>query len=239
MDGHKTKTKNYGDYAIGSRIRDLREAKGITQEELADKIKEITGEKLGRSAVKNWEIGHRAINSTHISALCDCLDVTSDEILKGIKPENKDIVAYSGLTEKALEVLHNSKAEVLDIISVLLENGQLVRLAKHLNQIKRFSSALSNSLKDGADPLPDIDLSDFPNIPKDDAPSYPYDEAIDDDLRDLRLEIFDLASFVSQLPDELYRTEQLISDAKSVLLEHGESFANYSKSRLHKKEEGE
>lgn len=231
MNGYKMQL--YGDYEIGCRIKELREAKGITQDKLSEDLSERFENGISRSTVNLWENGIRALKANHILALCDYFDVTSDEILKGMKPENRDIIAYSGLTEKALEVLHNSKAEVLNTISILLENGQLLRLAKHLNQIERFSSFLKHSLKDGADPLPDdSDLSEYPNMSVDDAPYYPYDETIDDDLRDLRLEIFELASFVSQLPDELYQTEKLISEAKSVLLEHGESIANYSKTRL-------
>lgn len=65
---------------IADRIQSLRKTKGISQEELADKVG------VSRQAVSKWESGQSAPDLEKIIILSECFGVTTDYILKGIEP---------------------------------------------------------------------------------------------------------------------------------------------------------
>ena len=65
------------------RIQNLRKAKGISQEELADKIG------VSRQAVSKWESEQSLPDIDKIIILSDFFDVTTDYILKGIESEKQ------------------------------------------------------------------------------------------------------------------------------------------------------
>ncbi len=64
---------------ISDRIQSLRKAKGISQEELADKIG------VSRQAVSKWESEQSTPDLDKIITLSEYFDVTTDYILKGIE----------------------------------------------------------------------------------------------------------------------------------------------------------
>lgn len=65
---------------IADRIQSLRNNKGISQEELADKIG------ISRQAVSKWESGQSLPDIEKIILLSDYFGVTTDYLLKGIEP---------------------------------------------------------------------------------------------------------------------------------------------------------
>ncbi len=65
---------------ISDRIQQLRKAKGISQEELADKIG------VSRQAVSKWESEQSAPDIEKIILLSDYFETTTDFLLKGIEP---------------------------------------------------------------------------------------------------------------------------------------------------------
>lgn len=69
---------------IADRIQHLRKVKGISQEELADKVG------VSRQAVSKWESEQSIPDIDKITILSDYFEVTTDYIIKGIepKPEN-------------------------------------------------------------------------------------------------------------------------------------------------------
>ncbi len=69
---------------IADRIQHLRKTKGISQEELADKVG------VSRQAVSKWESEQSIPDIDKIAILSDYFEVTTDYIIKGIesKPEN-------------------------------------------------------------------------------------------------------------------------------------------------------
>ena len=62
------------------RIQNLRKAKGISQEELADRIG------VSRQAVSKWESEQSLPDIDKIIIMSDFFEVTTDYILKGIEP---------------------------------------------------------------------------------------------------------------------------------------------------------
>lgn len=64
---------------MADRIQSLRKAKGMSQEELADKIG------VSRQAVSKWESGQSTPDSEKIIIMSELFEVTTDYILKGIE----------------------------------------------------------------------------------------------------------------------------------------------------------
>lgn len=65
---------------IADRIQSLRKHKGISQEELADKIG------VSRQAVSKWESEQSSPDIEKVILMSDYFDVTTDYLLKGIEP---------------------------------------------------------------------------------------------------------------------------------------------------------
>ena len=65
---------------IADRIQNLRKAKGISQEDLADKVG------VSRQAVSKWESEQSVPDLDKIIIMSEYFDVTTDYILKGIEP---------------------------------------------------------------------------------------------------------------------------------------------------------
>ena len=66
---------------IGQNIRRLREARGMTQDLLADKL-QLRGCDVTRSAVAKIEVGQRHLYPDEIILIREILDVSFDEIFK-------------------------------------------------------------------------------------------------------------------------------------------------------------
>ena len=66
---------------IGKTIQDLRKRKGLSQEELAEKID------VSRQAVSKWENGSSVPDVEKIIALSDFFQVSTDYMLKGKETE--------------------------------------------------------------------------------------------------------------------------------------------------------
>lgn len=88
---------------IADRIQQLRKAKGLSQEELADRVG------VSRQAVSKWESEQSAPDLERLALLSDILETTTDYLLKGIEPAGKEehepnalAVSIQGI---ALEVL--------------------------------------------------------------------------------------------------------------------------------------
>ena len=67
---------------IGERIKEMRDIRGLTQQQLADKL----GESSGR-VIYNWEKGIARPDSDKIARLCVALQISADELL-GCKVES-------------------------------------------------------------------------------------------------------------------------------------------------------
>ena len=149
--GTKYSTKQYGSDEIGKVIVALREGKKITQDELAKALTEILGINIGRSTVNGWENGIRAINSTHIVALADYFDVSTDFLLgrseiSHIKKEIQTAVKTTGISEKSVQFLSEESEEakaVTFLIDFILSRPKLI---KHISEnLYRIDACINES----------------------------------------------------------------------------------------------
>lgn len=83
---------------IADRIQNLRKAKGISQEELADKVG------VSRQAVSKWESEQSVPDLDKVIIMSEYFDVTTDYILRGIEPAVNDQGVHAVLTSKILYV---------------------------------------------------------------------------------------------------------------------------------------
>lgn len=60
---------------VGSKIKDLREGKGLTQEQLAGKVY------VTRQAISSWEKGQSFPDIDNVVSLCEIFDVSLEELL--------------------------------------------------------------------------------------------------------------------------------------------------------------
>lgn len=106
--------------SIGQRIREFRELRGFTQLELAKALY------VKRETVTQWETGKRDLKTGQIIALSEILNVSCDEILRGIKPENITTTKELGLSELSITCLK------------LLNTNKLIKNYEKYELLRRF-----------------------------------------------------------------------------------------------------
>lgn len=124
---------------IGEKIRELREARGFTQKQLAQKLGESRG-----TLVSNWEVGASRPDCDRIVQLCHILNVTADELL-GVKVDPHRISSE--------EWTRATKYRMLD------EHGKLV--VDYLID-EEYARVLANSRKKNRPRLMYIDSYSYP-----------------------------------------------------------------------------
>lgn len=77
---------------MADRIQQLRKSRGISQEELADKIG------VSRQAVSKWESEQSVPDIEKVILLSDYFETTTDFLLKGIEPAQEAEKKYSAMT---------------------------------------------------------------------------------------------------------------------------------------------
>ena len=94
---------------IADRIQSLRKAKGMSQEELADKVG------VSRQAVSKWESEQATPDLDKVVIMSDIFEVTTDYLLKGIEPVKSDD--------------HKTMADVIDQKVLTEKNGKCAKTA--------------------------------------------------------------------------------------------------------------
>lgn len=92
---------------MADRIQYLRKNKGISQEELADKVG------VSRQAVSKWESEQSTPDIERVILLSDFFDVTTDYLLKGIEPVSENT------TEKSDARIFSLVGSVLNFIGLV------------------------------------------------------------------------------------------------------------------------
>jgi len=90
---------NAGKSTIGKRIKELRDACDITQEDLSKALF------VKRETVNHWENGTRDLKTEYTVKLADYFGVTCDYILRGVEAENVGVNLKTGLCEDAINIL--------------------------------------------------------------------------------------------------------------------------------------
>lgn len=92
---------------IADRIQTLRKARGISQEELADKVG------VSRQAVSKWESEQTTPDLEKVILLSEYFETTTDYLLKGIEPVKEAERGHSALAYAALEQRDREKARMV------------------------------------------------------------------------------------------------------------------------------
>ena len=87
---------------IADRIQQLRKSKGLSQEELADKIG------VSRQAVSKWASEQSTPDIEKIILLSDYFETTTDYLLKGIEPSNEFEKKWSAMFFSAAGTIANA-----------------------------------------------------------------------------------------------------------------------------------
>ncbi len=147
---------------IGSKIRELRKARKISQEELAERISEITGESISRQSLSGWESGAVVPRTSNLQAVTKALNIPlsvlldeetdnetdsqwNEEIAQRVKAARKK----AGISQKALAGLIG----VHEMTLIRLEKGQK---KINVNELEKISSVLNVPLSEFLDvpPMP-------------------------------------------------------------------------------------
>ena len=106
---------------IRNRIKELREAGGLTQKEFSRKIG------VSVQSVSAWEIGLRTPNATQRRKLCGIFGISESELFgspcssKGINPEILSAL-QDPIAVKALLLTYKNSPDIKNSIRALLEN---------------------------------------------------------------------------------------------------------------------
>ncbi len=111
---------------IGERIRNEREKRGLTQAELAGKLKKIDIP-ISRQKIAKWETGIQAMQAEEIIKVANFFDVFTDYLLGLSDVQSKDtelkgVCEYTNLSEAAVKLLHSGTKNRIDVLSSLIEN---------------------------------------------------------------------------------------------------------------------
>lgn len=88
-------------------IRSLRQMRGLTQQDIADKLHKTT------NAVSNWELGNTSPPVDDLVQLCEIFDVTPSQILGWDEcPELTEYIAKSEDAAQRVEELKRQKKEI-------------------------------------------------------------------------------------------------------------------------------
>lgn len=114
---------------IGERLLELRKEKKLSQEEVADKLN------VTRQTISKWETDQSTPDFDKIVPICDLYNITTEELLRGIKPEKTTLESNDmGKNKKAfgigvgvflyfLAVVFISVTVPLNILNPILASG--------------------------------------------------------------------------------------------------------------------
>ena len=106
---------------LADRIQQLRKRKGISQEELADRIG------VSRQAVSKWESGQTSPDLEKIVLLSDCFEVTTDYLLKGVSPAQAQIEPAQTGSDQTVSV-QSVSAQIVPGVQIFTMAGSALNL---------------------------------------------------------------------------------------------------------------
>ncbi len=97
--------------SVGKNIKKLRSEKGITQEQLAERLH------VTRQAVSNWETGKTQPDIETLSMMAECFEITVEEVIYGKKTQEQ---GSNVIIEKTIKKGLDSEAVVGIALAVVL-----------------------------------------------------------------------------------------------------------------------
>lgn len=92
---------------LAANIRKYRKAKGLSQNQLAEKIR------ISPQSISKWECGTSVPDIQNLCALCQVLDVPADLLLGTLNPQEKAMIAVDGGGTKTEFLLFTQSGEIL------------------------------------------------------------------------------------------------------------------------------
>ena len=100
---------------IGKKIKVLRKARGLTQEQLADKLQ------VKRATISNYEVGRRSPHLKELENIANALGVTLEYFSIG-STDIYDIIGRAKMLFENDEITHQEKAKIYkEIMKMYLE----------------------------------------------------------------------------------------------------------------------
>lgn len=104
---------------IGEKIFELRKQKNLSQEEVADKLN------VSRQTISKWETNQSTPDFDKIVPLCELFEISTDELLKGIKEKDQEvkepkIITKQDVREKTAKVISTSVFTYIAAVAVFL-----------------------------------------------------------------------------------------------------------------------
>lgn len=92
--------------SLGERLYELRKKKGLSQEEVAEKLN------VTRQSVSKWETDESKPDFDKIIPICELFEISSNELLSGTKEEKEE--------EEEVEIVKDNKKKKAIIISIAI-----------------------------------------------------------------------------------------------------------------------
>lgn len=108
---------------IGDRIKQYREAKEITQQDMVDELK-IKDCVMSRETLSKIENGNRSVSAVELSKICDVLGVKIEDILED---DNDDLVTLFRKKKNVTEETLSEIEEVQNIIISFMNQKNIVK----------------------------------------------------------------------------------------------------------------
>ena len=104
---------------IGEKIFELRKQKNLSQEEVADRLN------VSRQTISKWETNQSTPDFDKIVPLCELFEISTDELLKGIKEKDQEvkepkIITKQDVREKTAKVISTSVFTYIAAVAVFL-----------------------------------------------------------------------------------------------------------------------
>ncbi len=226
--------KIYGSPAIGERLKELLEEWEETQDSLAQKISNETGEKVSRATVAKWISGDRDIPASDLAAICKCYDISANYLLFGvghtlsIDPDITAAVKFTGLSEDSLDIIADIAKNIYphfewngkELIKTEYDNAPLINnfiwygMEKILGELQDYSNIVieaENYIKNAENYL------NSPYSKPTASRTITYDgKSL---LKRLRFQSLSLGETAREAGDNVFRLDQIMDNLKKVVKE--------------------
>lgn len=114
-----SKPRRKPDAAFGARLKAARESKGLSQEDVAERVN------VSVQTVSNWETGYRTPGAEYLFSLAEIYDESPSYLLKGVRPKSIQALSedalWRELAGRVLSLPSDRQEQVLRSFITLLE----------------------------------------------------------------------------------------------------------------------